>query len=123
MRLVRTFGPYALALAVLLAVPAVAAAGDMMSGAPMAGKDSAGMAPAAMAPAPVASAPMAPAPAPMAQAGKDSAGMAPSGMAPASVAAAPARAGGLDPASTAMALSGFGLLTLGGGLVLRRRPS
>jgi hypothetical protein len=118
MRLVKAFGPYVVAVSMVLAVPAVAAAGDMMSGGPMAGKDSAGMAPAAMAPAPGGVAP-----APMAQAGKDSAGMGPAGMMPSSVAPAPARAGGLDPATTAMALSGFGLLTLGGGLALRRRPS
>jgi hypothetical protein len=34
---------------------------------------------------------------------------------------APARAGGLDPATVAGALGGLGLLSLGGGLALRRR--
>ena len=139
MRLVRTVGPYLVAFAVLVSVPAVAAAGDdsTMSSVPMAGKDSAGMAPSSVAPA---SAPLAQAPsagkdsAPMAgvpMAGKDSAGMAPSSMAPsgsapsgsapASVVAQPARAGGLDPAATAMVLSSFGLLSLGGGVAVRRR--
>ena len=65
------------------------------------------MAPASLAPA--GSAPAA------------SSGTAPSAMAPASVAAAPGRAGGLDPAATATAVSGLGILVLSGGLVLRRR--
>jgi len=47
----------------------------------------------------------------------------PAGMGPSGVAPAPARAGGLDPMTLGTALSGLGMLTLGGGLALRRRTS
>src|SRR5262245_8140071 len=45
----------------------------------------------------------------------------PGGMAPSGVMPAPARAGGLDPMTVGAALSGLGMLTLGGRFALRRR--
>jgi hypothetical protein len=40
---------------------------------------------------------------------------------PSSVVPSPARAGGLDPATAGAALSGLGMLVLGGGFAVRRR--
>jgi len=37
--------------------------------------------------------------------------------------AAPARAGGLDPMTAGAALSGLGMLVLGGGVAVRRRSA
>ena len=54
-------------------------------------------------------------------AGPDTARMTAVSDAPASVGAAPGRAGGLHPGIAASALSGLGLLGIGGGLTLRRR--
>ena len=54
-------------------------------------------------------------------AGLDAARMTAVSDAPTSVGAAPGRAGGLYPGIAASALSGLGLLAIGGGLALRRR--
>ena len=108
MKIRRTIGTALLAGGLFLALAGPALAGDMGPGQAPMGKDGApmtagvgpGAAPAGMAP---------------------SAGPAPGGMAPSSVMPAPARAGGLDPMTAGAALSGLGMLVLGGGLALRRR--
>jgi hypothetical protein len=95
-------------LFVSLAVPAMA--GDMgpLSTAPASG------APAAQMPAGKDGGPM--------QSGGSPAGS-PAGPAPSSVVPAPARAGGLDPMTAGAALSGLGMLVLGGGVAVRRRSA
>ena len=108
----RLLGAYAFALALFVApaAPTFAGGSDVgpVSSVPAQqvteGKDTAG----------------APAPAAQAPAGVAPSSIAPSTTAPASVAGAPARAGGLQPGLVALALSGLGLLTLSGGVALRR---
>jgi hypothetical protein len=55
--------------------------------------------------------------------GVSPAGGSPAGQAPSSVVPAPARAGGLDPMTAGAALSGLGMLVLGGGVAVRRRSA
>ena len=99
----RTLGVYLLALGLFLALAAPALAGDSTYGTLDTGasKDAVILLPAAPGPA----------------------GVAPAGSAPASAGPAPGRAGGLNPALAAAALSGLGLLLMAGGLVLRGRRS
>jgi hypothetical protein len=110
MQMRRVIGTLVLAggLFVSLAVPAMA--GDMgpSSTAPASG------APAAQMPAGKDGGPM--------QSGGSPAGS-PAGQAPSSVMPAPARAGGLDPTIAGAALSGLGMLVLGGGVAVRRRSA
>ena len=110
MQLRRVMGTLAVAggLFVGLAVPALA--GDM---GPSSTTGGAG-APAAQMPAGKDGGPM---PSSVSPAGG------PSGPAPSSVVPAPARAGGLDPATAGAALSGLGMLVLGGGFAVRRRSA
>ena len=110
MQLRRVMGTLAVAggLFVGLAVPAMA--GDM-------GPSSAGPAGGA----PSAQMPMGKDGGPMTSGGSPAGG--PSGAAPSSVVPSPARAGGLDPATAGAALSGLGMLVLGGGFAVRRRSA
>ena len=120
MHVTRSLGANVVAFSMLLAVPAIAAAGaETPSGVTYAGKDSAGTVPGSVVPA--ASVPGAVSGASKDSAGVPSAAVVPSGAVPASVAATPARAGGLDPAATAMGFTGLGLVVMSGGLALRRR--
>src|SRR5947208_16737354 len=117
MQIRRAVGTLALAggLFVGLAVPALA--GDM-------GPSSAG--PAGGGPAPQTSVGKDGGPMPsggLPAGGAPSSGGSPAGGAPSSVVAGPARAGGLDPMTAGAALSGLGMLVLGGGVAVRRRSA
>jgi hypothetical protein len=112
MHMRRAIGTLALAAGLFVGLALPALAGGEMGASDMA---PAGSAPAAQMPAGKDGGPMPSSASP--------AGGSPAGQAPSSVVSAPARAGGLDPATAGAALSGLGMLVLGGGVAVRRRSA